>query len=255
MDLMAAGDVAAHLPSVRRRFVVAEGRCQTHLDEFPAGFVSWSGGKDSTVVVRMASRITPNVPVVFFDSGLEMPENVAYMHDVAEQWGLNFHTIAAEPDALTIMAATGAWDHDAPATTAPGPDLHEALITVPSAKAHAQFGRGNLWGLRGAESDARRALLAGRQGVFTRANGVTVCSPIWDWRDETVWAYLAAHRVPENPVYARLEALGATGKDLRVGLAFDGNNLQHGRVRWLRLGWPELYERVCAALPRVREYR
>lgn len=206
------------------------------------------------MVVRMASLIDPDVPVVFFDSGLEFPDNVAYMHDLADRWELNFHTIAAEPGALEIMAATGAWDHDAPVNTAT-PDLHNVLVTVPSQKAHTQFGAGNLWGLRAAESNGRRALLAPRGGTFIRKTGETVCSPIWDWRDDMVWAYLAAHKVPESPVYARLEALGATGKDLRVGLAFDGNNLNNGRVRWLRLGWPDLYERVCEALPRVREFR
>lgn len=253
MTNLTTGEVAAYLPSVRRRFATAEQRCADHINAH-TGFVSWSGGKDSTVVVRMASLIDPNIPVVFFDSGLEFPENVAHMHRLAEQWGLNFHTIKATPDALTIMAATGAWAHDAPVNPNT-PDLHAALITVPSQKAHTQFGAANLWGLRGAESDGRRALLAPRGGVFTRSSGETVCAPIWDWRDDTVWAYLAAQKVPENPVYARLEALGATGKDLRVGLVFDANNLQHGRVRWLRLGWPELYEQICEALPRVREYR
>ena len=250
--MLSAGATAAYLPSVRRRFAVAEERCAVHVASHP-GYVSWSGGKDSTVVVRMASLVDPNIPVVFFDSGLEFPDNVTHMHDVAVLWGLNFHTIEAVPDALSILKGTGTWEHGGVAV--PTPNIHDALVTIPSMTAHAQFGAGNLWGLRGKESNGRRALLAPRAGVFTRVTGETVCSPIWDWRDETVWAYHAFKGIPVNPVYERLEALGASGKDLRVGLAFDSNNLQNGRVRWLRLGWPDLYEHICEALPRVREFR
>ena len=56
-------------------------------------------------------------------------------------------------------------------------------------------------------------------------------------------------------MYTKLRALGASGKDLRVGLAFDGNCLEYGRVTWLRRGWPDLYASVERALPRVREWR
>lgn len=250
--MLSYADTAAHLPSTRSKFRFAQTMCENHVTGY-GGYVSWSGGKDSTTVVRMASLINPLIPVVFFDSGIEFPENVDYMHRMAERWGLNFHTITAVPDALTILKNSGIWDDTAPlADTA---DLHETLIGVPSRAADQRFGAAHLWGLRAKESDARRRLLSPGRGQFTRSTGTRVCSPIWDWSDDTVWAYLAAHGVPENPVYDKLMSLGAAGKDLRVGMAFDGSNLQHGRVRWLRLGWPELYDSICDALPRVRHYR
>jgi len=37
-------------------------------------YVSFSGGKDSTVLLHMVRRIYPKVPAVFFDTGLEFPE-------------------------------------------------------------------------------------------------------------------------------------------------------------------------------------
>lgn len=36
--------------------------------------VSWSAGKDSTVVLDLARRAFPDIPAVFVDTGLEYPE-------------------------------------------------------------------------------------------------------------------------------------------------------------------------------------
>ena len=60
-------------------------RIGEHLDEHD-GFVSWSGGKDSTVVVDLARQVDPHIPVVFFDSGLQFPETIQYLEDLAEAW-------------------------------------------------------------------------------------------------------------------------------------------------------------------------
>ncbi len=247
--------VAAALPSTRRKFAAATTRVEEHLAAGD-GYVSWSGGKDSTAVVHLAANIAPDIPVVFFDSGLEFPETYTYLEQLAERWQLNFHRIAATPDALTIMRRSGAW-HDDPADVPDRADIdmHHALVTVPSRTAHQRFGLHNLWGLRAEESQGRQALLRPRDGVFWRENTHRVCSPIWDWRETALHAYLVAHDVPLNPVYDKLTRLGATGPDLRVGLALDGNNLNHGRVHWLRLGWPDLFDHLCDHLPRLRAYR
>ena len=37
-------------------------------------FVSFSGGKDSTVLLHIVRSIFPDVPAVFIDTGLEFPE-------------------------------------------------------------------------------------------------------------------------------------------------------------------------------------
>ncbi|MCD8378227.1 MAG: phosphoadenosine phosphosulfate reductase family protein [Candidatus Gastranaerophilales bacterium] len=48
------------------------------LHGLPSGggycYVSFSGGKDSTVLLDLARRIDPNIPAVFIDTGLEYPE-------------------------------------------------------------------------------------------------------------------------------------------------------------------------------------
>jgi phosphoadenosine phosphosulfate reductase len=219
------------------------------------GYVAWSGGKDSTALVALARDVCPDVPVCWFDSGLEFPETHAYISDLAGRWRLNLHVVPAEPDALTVLVASGRWSHGAPVPDGPVPDLHDALIVWPSRVAHAQHGPGELWGLRAGESGTRRVALGRAGGTIIRTDGTVACAPLWRWRAEDVWGELARRRIPPNPVYDKLRRLGADERSLRVGLLVDANSLEHGRVTWLRRGWPELYGRLEAALPRLREWR
>ena len=48
-------------------------RIRWWLNEFD-GYVSFSGGKDSTVLLHIARQYDPDIPAVFVDTGLEFPE-------------------------------------------------------------------------------------------------------------------------------------------------------------------------------------
>ena len=87
-------------------------RIQAHL-EANEGYVAFSGGKDSTVVVHQALAVDRDVPVVFFDSGWEYPETYRHIHHLANAWSLNLHVVPAAADTVAVLAATGAWDHHA----------------------------------------------------------------------------------------------------------------------------------------------
>ena len=69
-----------------------------------------------------------------------------------------------------------------------------------------------------------------------------------------MWGYIARHQLPVNPVYAKLRRLGAPEQALRVSAMTDANGLEMGRVTWLRRGWPDLFDELARALPRLREF-
>lgn len=241
------------LSSLSARIEQAHGRLNTHLAAH-SGYVAWSGGRDSTAVVDLARQLDPRIAVVWFDSGLELPDTAGYLQRLAEEWNLNFHVYRAEPDALSVLAATGAWDHAAPFTVGPD-DLHDTLITAPSQRAHREFGPGEISGLRAEESVGRRALLAAGDGQYSRRDGSHVCAPIWPWDARTVRGYLAYRGVPEHPAYDKFACVGAPERARRVGLAVDGNNPDHGRFGYLRLAYPDLWSQLVDVLPRLREWR
>lgn len=248
------------------------GRVAAHLEHHD-GYVAFSGGKDSAVVLHLARQVDPGVPVVWFDSGLEFPETRTYIADLADAWELNLTVLTPTPNLLEILRATGAWTHQVVDAPAP-PDLHRALITAPAAAAHDMLGPGELWGVRSSESAGRRTLHAAalaqadvcgcchspahrrstHGGTITRVDGTVAYSPIWDWRTSTVWEYLAAHAVPPNPLYAKLEALGVPADQARVSHVLDGAHLDRGRATWLKRGWPTLYNEIVADLPLLADH-
>ena len=77
---------------------------------------------------------------------------------------------------------------------------------------------------------------------------------MWDWKTAEIWGHIFRHHLPANPVYTKLEQLGAPERFLRVSAMLDGNLLAEGRVTWLRRGWPALFEELAAVLPRLREF-
>jgi 3'-phosphoadenosine 5'-phosphosulfate sulfotransferase (PAPS reductase)/FAD synthetase len=52
----------------------------------PDGYVAFSEGKDSVVVLDLARDVEADVPVVFFDSGLDYPETYDYLTELAQAW-------------------------------------------------------------------------------------------------------------------------------------------------------------------------
>lgn len=62
---------------------------ETVLGKHRSPVVCWSGGKDSTVVLHLARQQRPNMPVIYVDSGVEFPESVQFVHELAALWNLN----------------------------------------------------------------------------------------------------------------------------------------------------------------------
>ena len=249
-------------------------RIAAHLEDHD-GYVALSGGKDSVVVAHLARQVDPRVPMVWFDSGGEFPETRTYIHHLVEEWDLNLTITRTTPTLIEALRQSGTWDHHAPAGATL--NLHEAMIQTPARAAHELHGPGELWGVRSAESHGRRTMyrVQLRQqiaaschgccptpaqqrrthgGIVARVDGTTAYSPIWSWPTDRVWEYLATHAIDPNPVYAKLRALGAPEKSLRVSHLLDGSHLNTGRITWLRRGWPDLYEQLVDALPRITEF-
>lgn len=247
-------------------------RIAEHLDTYN-GFVSWSGGKDSTVVVDLARQVDPHIPVVFFDSGLQFPETIHYLENLAEAWRLNYHIIPAQPDLLTVLIACGGFDHHAPDRKLPG-QLADIMITGPAAEAHTRYGPGSLWGVRAEESHGRRMLYRNRLagdtraqqhqppeavrathgGLIHRGNGTVTYGPIWDWQRAHVFKYLAGRGITPNPLYRKLADLGVPEHQIRVDSIIDASQLPNGHIAWLQKGWPDLFDRLASALPRLHEW-
>lgn len=243
------------LAASRRLHTEALRRVEAFLTAHSPAYVAWSGGKDSTVVADLATRVDPDIVLAHFDTGFDFPETLDHQDRLAAERGWNLRRYRCG-NALEEMIRTGAWDHEAPDLTIDGGDSEWLHVTRlgPAAMAAADTrANGWLWGLRASEAKRRLALLGRTRGVYQRADGMWACSPIWDWRDRDIYAYHAATGLPLSPLYAKLEALGCPRSSQRTSLIIDPGGLRHGRAVWLKRGWPDLWTRLTAVLPRLKE--
>lgn len=69
--------------SLERKIQVTQTRIiEWYIKHSGQVYVSFSGGKDSTVLLDLARRIYPDIPAVFVDTGLEYPEIRAFVKTV-----------------------------------------------------------------------------------------------------------------------------------------------------------------------------
>lgn len=231
------------------------------LGRHPGSWVAVSGGKDSAVVAHLARRVDPEVPMVFYDSGAEFPQTLAWMDRIEAQWG-GLVRVPAVPDAVSLFEAEGflTMRHTGGKVRADR-SLHEVLIEEPEAKARGLLGVDwNMLGLRAEESPGRRIGLTRGLGVTVRHNAAGQfvsgsLSPIWRWRADQVHSYLTAYRVPVSPLYRDLARLGVGEEDSRVSLMLDGNCLRRGRWALTYRLAPDEARRIEERLPLLRTLR
>ena len=87
-----------------------------------------------------------------------------------------------------------------------------------------------------------------------RTDGTITYGPIWDWQSRQVFEYLAGRGIEPNPLYRKLADLGVPAQQIRVDSIIDASKLSNGHIAWVQKGWPDLFDRLAIALPRLREW-
>lgn len=185
-----------------------------HGDKLTLG---WSGGRCSTVVLHMALQIDPDIKVVYGNTGIEFPENVEYVHEVADLWGVNLHELHPETTFWKVVE-----EHGMPRFRRFGDDRSVKYLSRlgvstdrrpyccwllkerPRYKFYKEHGtEGDITGMRAAESRAR-ARTFNQRGILyelkSRPN-IWVYHPIGLWSTKKMLDYFKKNDLPHNPVY------------------------------------------------------
>jgi len=194
---------------------------ERHGDKLTLG---WSGGRCSTVVLHIALQIDPDIKVVYGNTGIEFPENIEYVHKVADSWGVNLHELHPETTFWKIVE-----EHGMPrfrrfgdnktvkyltrlgVTTPRRPYCCYLLKEKPRFKFYKEHGiEGNITGMRAAESRARARTFNRRGILYKLISGpkIWVYHPIALWPTQGVLNYLKENDIPRNPVYDTQERNG-----------------------------------------------
>jgi phosphoadenosine phosphosulfate reductase len=166
--------------------------------------VSFSGGKDSLATLLLTLDAGLRLPVLFVDTGLEFPETVEHVRDMASRHSIELMTERAPDEAFF-----GNLDYFGP----PGRDFRWCCKTNklgPTVRAiTSRFPKGVLSfiGQRRYESESR----ADKQRVWHNpwTPGQVGASPIQDWTALHVWLYIYSKGEPYNLWYDRgLDRIG-----------------------------------------------
>lgn len=181
----------------------AEDIIQNMIDEHGDKIkIGWSGGKCSTVVLKLALKYYPKIPVVFENTLCEYPENLQFVRQITKEWNLNLTELTPKTNFFAIKSVKG-WPKIRCSSSKDREPFcckylkHEPLMEY--YKTHDITG--DLTGVRAGESKNRRRLIGCRGQVYTLKNGRVIGNPVALWTRQEIDAFLLNNMVPENLVY------------------------------------------------------
>lgn len=193
--------------------------------------VSFSAGKDSSVIAHACAKVYPDIPIWIIDPGCP------------------YHWLESERDQWAHYARAQGWNYRA----IPWGKAYDFYFEPDSAAAHRQKvhkdylidfkamadadGRDQVvLGLRKLESRAR-LYNAKRGQAYDHSDGVERILPILHWPSEWVWAYIAKHDIPHLTIYDHL------GPNARNGL-IGRSGEERGRLEYLKRYYPEVFDHL-----------
>jgi phosphoadenosine phosphosulfate reductase len=163
---------------------------------FGAGLVlSTSFGIQSAVMLHLVTRVVPDLPVVWVDTGYLPPETYRFAESLSTRLDLNLHVVQPALSPARMEALHGRlWEQD----DVEAAQLYDRIRKVEPMQRELDRLGATAWlsGLRADQTDHRRTLpVVGRQGQRFKI------LPILAWSAQDVHAYLKAHALPYHPLF------------------------------------------------------
>ena len=173
----------------------AENRVRWAVAEFGDKLIlTTSFGIQSAVMLHLASRVAPEIPVVFIDTGYLFPETYRFAQELTKRLKLNLKTYTPRRSAAQQEAIEGKrWEQGLDGLKA----YNFENKVEPMDRAVRELGA-TAWlaGLRRSQASTREAL-----GFVQVQNKITKIHPILDWDNRTVHRYLTEHGLPYHPLW------------------------------------------------------
>jgi phosphoadenosine phosphosulfate reductase len=204
------------------------------LAEFNSDLVmSSSFGEQAAVLIHLATRVKPDIRIIFVDTGYLFPETHRFMEQMRLRFNLNVWTYRTRNDPFAYLKQAGEVDPtvrqnvDACCAANKNEPMERAL--------HEMKPRGWLRGIRRNQAETRRSAnfvqWAPRYGCYA-------ISPLLNWTSREVGLYMKEHDLPYHPLVEKgymsvgCNPLTCTrpvqiGEDARAG-RWEGKKLECG---------------------------
>jgi phosphoadenosine phosphosulfate reductase len=182
----------------RLESMVAEERVRWAFEALPGSFIlSSSFGIQSAVLLHLATRIQPDLPVILADTGYLFDETYRFVGHLVKKLDLNLHVVSSAWTPARLEARYGKlWEHGVE-----GIDLYNQIMKVdPMEKALDTLSTGTWFaGLRREQSSSREK----KTVVEQRPDGRYKVYPLIDWSNRDVHRYLVKHDLPYHPLWEK----------------------------------------------------
>lgn len=191
-------------------------------------YVSFSAGKDSSVIAHAAHAAHPQIPILMIDPGCP----THWLEHERQCW-LDYATANGWQLTLYPWDKWRQWRGD-DTEQQYRDNIHKGMFAAIESRAQSDGLTCRVMGMRSAESHQRAMLIASRGSSYTYADGTTAVIPIARWFVNDVWAYIITHDLPWLNIYDTI------GPDARNGL-IGRNGERFGRSEYLRQHYPEAW--------------
>ena len=161
---------------------------------FKAGKIAATSSfqSQSLPLLHLVSKITPDLPILFLDSGFHFPETLAFRDRLARELGLNIHIVRSKTGPNRFIYQNGELYHR-------NPDLCCYINKVkPFRDAKKDL---NAWitGIRRDQTQVR----ADTPIISIDEDGLYKICPMATWTRDDIWSYIHERQLPEHPLLAQ----------------------------------------------------
>jgi phosphoadenosine phosphosulfate reductase len=193
MTNSAVPEAQSAVPDLER--LTAEDRVRWAVATFGDGLVmTTSFGIQSAVMLHLVTRIVPEIPVVFIDTGYLFPETYRFEDELTKRLKLNLKVYNPAMTAARREALHGKeWEHGIE-----GLKRYNAASKVEPMERAVRELAATAWltGLRRTQARSRGGL-----AVVHTQNRITKVHPIIDWDNRKVQRYLVENELPYHPFW------------------------------------------------------
>lgn len=249
-------------------YQAAKERLNYVIDTFDRVFVSFSGGKDSLVVLKLMEEIyeergiTKPIDVIFRDEELIQDDVIEFVNSFKNNPRFNLRYYAVRQQSVKYILGKIhsyiQWDNDRPLIRPrPADAIIDPLDRVHNQNTMDEFlfegikGKiAYLMGIRADESLVRlRSVINKKNDNFltkSQSNNVIICKPIYDWTEKDIFRYFYEKDIKYCVTY---DIQAMAGKALRVATPLLAESAK--QFDMVRKMYPTFYEQIISIFPEM----
>lgn len=242
------------LPAYRKRLESAYRIIDDAL-ALGAGYVSFSGGKDSLALLGLVNSRCPGIPAYLFDSGAETPDTWNTIHAMqAAGYDIRIKKPRMSIIEMCQEAAFFGATPNRKEVTWRASEWKRILLDEPALGVLNDGYPVQFIGLRRDENSYRRISINKYGAIHAKKNGVIRVCPLADWTGADVLAYCLTHDLPLSPVYLQPNDSHDERERRRTGTALGTTYMTYGRFQQLRQQHPAFWQELIGVFPRLAKW-